>query len=674
MRPNSTILNPSMRYQPLEPTYQNARDERYDNIEMNQQPPPDFPYRPPAGSPPNLEQRSQDSKAHFQNDNNERPVRRWPMQSQHVATITPLRGFIIFFDAILASTPIMFIGNSSLFVKIVSSYLTNIEVLALIAARLDGKQVTDYGHKLEQTLLLSPTIFPVIFAALMGRCFKHVGLFLAERGTTLGRLEQLVGCQSLFSALERQIALRSWSVVGLLLTLVWVLSPVGGQSALRLLETETKAELSVGKYQYLSPLASQDSFLMGASAINSGRSTFTSLFLAALLSSTKYQNTPMDLWGNVKIPSYRSIENSTSDASKIVRSDNGNVTYASLIGIPVSGLKISGYSTYSLRARQWDINCSSNEEKSPNATQFGNLTTTWKLNMTSTCDNYPCPFDLKSIDSTDNFTVASCAASYGYYEASIACNGTDQTVCAAETLRQLDTFEDGYTQDYDEFARSNLLLNLFTSLPRTDNFGVADAGARGSTYMERWMIDPWNFIGAKYDNVDLYKLSPDILGERLTILVNTFYQSTYATTALGGNLPKNLTELSADSTFLTFNATEARITDESHLIYRCNWRWFATLLLSAIVLQIAAYAGLVLKYVTLAPDILGFVSSLTLLNPYVPTPPGGTTLNGLERAALLYDLPIRIGDVCANEPVGAIAMARSDLGRVGKLDRKKFYI
>jgi hypothetical protein len=540
---------------------------------------------------------------------------------------------------------------------------------------LDGKEVTDYGYKLEQTLLLSPTIFPVIFAALMGRCFKYIGLFLAERGTTLGRLEQLVGCQSLFSALERQIALRSWSVIGLLLTLVWVLSPVGGQSALRLLETETKADHLDGTYHYLSPLASQDSFLMGASFINTGRSTFTSLFLAALLSSTKYQKTPMDLWGNVKLPAYRSIENTTSDDIKNVTSPSGNITYASLIGIPVSGLKTSGYSAYSLRARQWDITCSSNEELSPKEAAFGNLTVTWKLNMTSTCSSYPCPFDLKSVDSTENFTVASCAASYNYYEASIECNGTtSQNVCSANTMRQLDLFEDGYTQDYDLFTRSNLLRGLLNFLPTTDNFGVADAGARGSTNMEKWMVDPWDFIGWKFENVDLYKLSPELLGERLTVVFNTFFQSTYATRALGGALPENLTELSADSTFLTFNATEAQMTDESQLIYRCQWRWFATLLLSAIILQVAAYAALVLKYITLAPDILGYASSLTILNPYVPTPPGGTTLNGLERAALLHDLPVRIGDVCANDPVGAIAMARSDLGGVGRLDRRKVYI
>ena len=63
----------------------------------------------------------------------------------------------------------------------------------------------------------------------MGRFFRYLSLWLAQQGTTLGLLEQLVGCQSVFSALERQICLRSWSAVGLASILVWLISPLGGQ-------------------------------------------------------------------------------------------------------------------------------------------------------------------------------------------------------------------------------------------------------------------------------------------------------------------------------------------------------------------------------------------------------------------------------------------------------------
>ena len=48
--------------------------------------------------------------------------------------------------------------------------------------------------------------------------------------------------------------------------------------------------------------------------------------------------------------------------------------------------------------------------------------------------------------------------------------------------------------------------------------------------------------------------------------------------------------------------------------------------------------------------------------------------HGLERASILHDLRIKIGDVCPNEPVGAIAVSLAGDGRVGRLDRNREYI
>jgi hypothetical protein len=554
----------------------------------------------------------------------------------------------------------------------------------LTAARLDGKDVSEYGTKLSETLLLSPTIFPLIFAALMGRFFRHLGVYLAERGTTLGRLEQLIGCQSVFTALERQVTLRSWSIVGLFSVLVWLLSPVGGQAALRLLGQENKYVSSTATLRYLDPLSTKDSVLEGASSLNSARASYTSIFLAALLSSSKYQDTSMDLWGNVKLPLYRNIENTTSSEWKTVGDyHGGNATYGSLIGVPTVGMPSEGYSNFNIKARQFDITCSSNEKKSGerNGSLWANVTSTWGLvaDPAKTGRDYPRPiFSLSLVDDStegSSYSVTACNVDYNYLEAKVNCNGTS---CGVTSMRKLDLLTDGYTIDMDAFTRGNIISNLLSNLPRVDNVNVGSPSARGSTNAEKWMADPTNFIGARYDNVKLYQLDPDLYAQRLTILWNTFHQSTFATIAIGGALPKNLTQtglLTAGfGSNVTFNGTQAEIRQQTAVVYRTNWKWFVALLFSSLVLLAAAYAGLVLKYITLAPDIIGYASSLTMLNPYVPTPTGGTTLHGLERAALLHNLPVRIGDVCANEPVGAIAFAKADDGRVARLNRKRWYI
>jgi hypothetical protein len=240
-----------MAYQPVggNPGIRGLQPAHLDNIELDTRYDPtaynNTKYAPPSGLPPDNDSKfdEDDKKPLFRANikTAQAPGNNWPVAAQRVATLTPLRAGLMVFDAVLASTPLMFVGK--FFLQILACFWIRpfykpktliFIALALTAARLDGNEVSGYGDRLEETLLLSPTIFPLIFAALMGRFFRHLGVYLAERGTTLGRLEQLVGCQSVFSALERQVTLRYWSVVGLFSVLVWLLSPVGGQSAHRL--------------------------------------------------------------------------------------------------------------------------------------------------------------------------------------------------------------------------------------------------------------------------------------------------------------------------------------------------------------------------------------------------------------------------------------------------------
>lgn len=425
--------------------------------------------------------------------------------------------------------------------------------------------------------------------------------------------------------------------------------------------------------------------------MNSARASFTSIFLAALLSSSKYQDTPMDLWGNVKLPLYRDLADSTSDDWKLYTGlQDDNATYSSLIGIPVVGMPSRGLSDFNIRARQFDVNCDSNKmlsasPKDRNSSVWANVTSTWGLepDKSRSAENarneYPKRFlSMSLVEDTSNYTnysVASCGLTYNYLEANVNCNGT---ACSVKSMRKLNLFEDGYTKNYDAFLRFNVFMNLMAYLPRVDNNNVGSPNSRGSSNAEKWMSDPTDFIGTRFANVELYKLDLDVFSRRLTILWNTFHQSTFATIALGGALPQNLTQTGAITVpfgpNITFNATQADILLPTSRVYKTNWKWLGVLLFCSLVLLAAAYAGLILKYITLAPDIIGYASSLTMLNPYVPTPTGGTTLHGLERAALLHNLPVRIGDVCANEPVGAIAFAKADDGRVARLTRRRWYI
>ncbi|KAF7577654.1 hypothetical protein PtrM4_018940 [Pyrenophora tritici-repentis] len=603
---------------------------------------------------------------------NEVPIGRWPSNSERMAKVTLRKALVVVFDTLLASTPIMFIA------------------LALLATKIDGKERSDYAVSLDEKLYLLPTIFPLIFAALMGRLFRYLSLWLAQQGTTLGMLEHLIGCQSVFSALERQICLRSWSVVGLASTLVWILSPLGGQSGLRLLNSESGAIHWTGQMRYLSPATIMDSFMSDDSSASSGRSTFTPVFIGAVLSSNQFQTFPIDLWGSVRLPIYRNIQNSSSDGWKLLPEEflDANVSYASLLGIPAVGERF--LESYTIKARQWDFTCSSNRIVTR---QQATLDTgyTWKImfynttlpecegrpncTFTGHCNGYPCPIRSESLTSK-GVSMADCNLSLGYYEMEVHCN---EWICAVRRMRELDLFDEHYSLSDDDRLRKTFVANQLVHLPVADTYSAGDSFMRGSTIMEKYINDPSNVIGVGPMHVELGKLPPDVFAERLTVMYNTFWQSTYGTRTLGGNLSISVLQTGRldaveSGSNVSFIRSEANFLDSNHMFQKVRWRWFTALIVCSVILLAAGYIGLVLKYITIAPDIIGYASSLTIMNPYLLTPTGGTTLNGLQRSALLRDLPVRIGDVCPNDPVGAIAFAKNDVGIVAELDRKRRYI
>lgn len=111
-------------------------------------------------------------------------------------------------------------------------------------------------------------------------------------------------------------------------------------------------------------------------------------------------------------------------------------------------------------------------------------------------------------------------------------------------------------------------------------------------------------------------------------------------------------------------------------IYAASHLWIGMLLVITLVLQLCAIVGVALKYMATAPDILGYVSTLTRDNSFTSVPEGGNTLSGLERARLLRDLNVQIGDVKCEEEKGHIAFRSVDSAayfRSGKVPKSRVY-
>lgn len=68
-----------------------------------------YNYAPPPGGPSDGDSTYSYSGAHLAPQKS--AIEKWPINSQQVATLTPLRGSILIFDVLLASCPLLFISE-----------------------------------------------------------------------------------------------------------------------------------------------------------------------------------------------------------------------------------------------------------------------------------------------------------------------------------------------------------------------------------------------------------------------------------------------------------------------------------------------------------------------------------------------------------------------------------
>lgn len=102
---------------------------------------------------------------------------------------TIARSAMLVVEIAMSMLPILFIGNSNL-----SSHCLTVEepllmttlVIASLVAYLNGKKTSSMGSTVEGIIQYLPTIFPILFAAIMGKFFKTLALYRAERGILLG--------------------------------------------------------------------------------------------------------------------------------------------------------------------------------------------------------------------------------------------------------------------------------------------------------------------------------------------------------------------------------------------------------------------------------------------------------------------------------------------------------
>ncbi|KAF2133570.1 hypothetical protein P153DRAFT_428514 [Dothidotthia symphoricarpi CBS 119687] len=592
-------------------------------------------------------------------------------------------------------------------------------VLAILASGLDGQPTSRLGKDIQNASLLGPTIFPLAFAALGGRSLKNIALWNAERGTTLGVLELLVGSRSFVAAVGHAINLRSPSLLAFGILILWTLSPLGGQSALRLV-SETNRTISVNGPVYYANVDAWSGYMVVTAAwpdnVNTANSVSATVSMSLLTSKT-WDNSSFDVWSHPKVPRIEDLERDEAENQNerpwyiIDRSTPAN--YASLTGVPILNLEVNVLTNLTIPYEYMYFDCSKKMDESPDDEQhdvptylrslvpnlYGpNLNTLVENNSTSFVDlftasaggfeDYSSSFFLYGTRSENNnrtyavpdrllygtinidtrVFLYECSMKSVLTEINVVCLSDD---CVVERVRRLDKPRNkrgtGWNNEYngtpydvmhDNITNARFFQYFTTIAPVNSNPHPIDSYVYGAT--------PWGEGGFRHvasphewDNVSTIDIS-----NRLTRVLNTYWDTSRWSNAVTRNdfftKPTFLNSTSSEDetwgyTNLNMNITNAQISHQI-LIYEAHFLWVAASVVCSTILFLLGTFSFFLSLTTTAPDIFDYVSSFTRDNPHIIGLQGGSSLDGGDRARLLRNLPVQLGDVDADAKEGYIAL------------------
>ncbi|KAF4462258.1 hypothetical protein FALBO_10928 [Fusarium albosuccineum] len=574
-------------------------------------------------------------------------------------------------------------------------------VLAILALRLEGEPLSPYGQRIVDFTRLSPTIYPILFAALASRFFKNLARWRLEKrdGVELATLEQISGSQSLAGAVERVLFVRAHVLIGILILVTWSLSPLGRQSAARVLHKGKNITKEKGSIYFRHPLDQGSSF-SGASGVARAIVNINILYTSCLIASSTQKGSPVDLWDLPKIPQWpRHLKDDFERRVDMKALAAGHDYYTSLLGVQIHGLNIlpqNAQYDFTVETVYYDFDCGSFKDGISRkqlstymnddldalynfddaSTTFGTFVASISLpNLTQiypNIDQEPIPLSdvppgymlYATLDQTaiknrgSYFTLFNCTVRPEVLDTGITCKSSNSsTSCQAARQKRVN---DRYTtnsfyhlmSDVASVERSNLLSNWRTSdnaredsfvLSPTDNYLAGDSRLFAYQDEQNWA------------NVSLEGFS-----KRLTTAFNTYYEASldpFNHTNVGFREQPPTDDLvrqsAGGSSFL--KQTEG-VASVQHDVYRANREWIAMLIITTACLEILAVAGAALQFFIRGPDILGFASSLTRENPHVGLLPGGTGLDGPARARASRHLKVQLSDISPKDEVGYIAL------------------
>ncbi|KAH7160729.1 hypothetical protein EDB81DRAFT_755356 [Dactylonectria macrodidyma] len=527
----------------------------------------------------------------------------------------------LFFDLLLAVPAIFFL------------------VFAALVSIHDGKPVdTQPVPKLRAMATYGPTIFPIAFAAVAANLLKAVAAWKLERGISVLSLQFLLRSRTVFSAFITPLALGAISSITPLILVLWALSPLGGQSALRVVGDAPSSDLLPWRYRYLD---THSRMLQTGPRTSAGAEILPAIvgaFTTALGTPADIKAASQDAFGNIKIPMVEAyLESNRTRVNGWYDLDGDtNITYSAISGLPIEvsdGLGLRGNHSFKMETSYMYTNCSVSHFTPKNSSfwsayltshpMFNNgrtmvFQTTSPFHSTFNATPQELVFTSFSMPVVAN---ATCSLKTSFVEVDVKCHLSD---CSAKRIRPVARPDnvtalsvlDGVDPD-GNLTFSNLQRDAFleTFVNATDTMWSADWSSHFySTPIEYYITNP----GSPYSDV---KVASSGLAKIWT-LVNTFWIANIAPFAATGTVQfrdadANVTDIMGEQNIWPYAQDGVGIFTPDILVLRAERAWLGVLVLSSAAMLIGAVVAACLGALRRGPDILDYTTSLMRDNPYV---------------------------------------------------------
>ncbi|OCT49076.1 hypothetical protein CLCR_04659 [Cladophialophora carrionii] len=583
-----------------------------------------------------------------------------------------------------------------LFVAIICAYF--IVFAALVYSRRDEPLDRSGNQELLDAAKYNPTIFPILFAGVIGKFLKAVAAIKLENGTSVLSLEYLLQSRTVLSTVTAPLILKTVNLLTPLLFVLWALSPLGGQAGLRAISTKDAYTNTTNNFTYLAYVSPFTN-----AGVNSASAEplvpINAIFTSALIGSAKAKSLAQDQYGNVKVPLYESLPSATSDSARGWRSvpDNGDYQWSSLTGLPIHGLPSAGVSTFNLETGYMVTTCNVSghdwsdgyRQSLMNQSLWSGANYAFTMGTGSPFTQYNFSFlSLDLLDSgstvpTDKIlTIANCTVTMRYVEVQIKCNGqTCESVAVRPSNNPANHTEGPGVTSLDEAhytpinglgQQGTMYMSFLADLTNATNPTVGcDTTFCPPSVVEAYLADPANTV-LQTATTKLWKLGDELISQRFTQLFNTYWIDSIAPAPVSGNFSLEFSELGTTQQYNT-DSTLGTITTSQRVI-KCDYKWLAILLVCSLVLFVIGLATVVLTALRRGPDVLDRFSPLLRYSRFANIPHKSSMEDATEQSRRLRNLTVRLGDIRPEDDVGYIAIAVLDgTHPVQKLSKRRTY-